>query len=234
MTQTRTQTRRTVLALGVGALATPFLARGARASTGARPVVELFTSQGCSSCPPADRVLGELIGERVIALAYHVTYWDYLGWADPLATAEGTARQYAYAQAFGRHGVYTPQAVVNGRSHHVGSRNGEVRAALAIDAPALPVRIEAAGDALTVEVAEGTGAAEVMLVHFARSATHDIERGENGGRRLTYHHPVTAMERLGEWTGAPIRLDARRRSDGAAVLVQEKGMGPIVGAAEIV
>ena len=252
-------TRRAALALVGGALAmplaiplaAPFVSRGARAGSPVG-VVELFTSQGCSSCPPADAVLGELIeADEALGLAYHVTYWDYLGWTDALATEAGTRRQYAYARALGRPGVYTPQAVVNGRSHHVGSRAGEVRTALREGAPSLPVRLERVGDRLRVALADadapnGDGRADsdafdVTLVRFRERVTAEVERGENRGRRLVYHHPVAAIEALGQWSEGAFERSVEASEGGAseggaAVLVQRRGPsgpGPIIGAAAL-
>ena len=230
--------RRRFLAMGAGAFAAPFLARGARASSRVA-VVELFTSQGCSSCPPADRLLGEMIGNgEAIGLAHHVTYWDYLGWADPLATEAGTRRQYAYANVMGRRGVYTPQAIVNGTTHHVGSRAPSVRGAVAEAGSGLGVRLEAKGDtaAITVDEAQIGEPADIVTMRYRRKSVHAIERGENRGRTYTYHHPVHAIETVGTFDGRAVRLAIRAPDEGIAVLVQERkhgGPGAILGAASL-
>ena len=244
---------------GASGLAAPGLVRRARAGRAVGGVVELFTSQGCSSCPPADAVLGELIANgEAIGLAHHVDYWDYLGWADPLATKEGTQRQYAYATTFNRRGVYTPQAVVNGREHHVGSRGTAIRQALAEHdasrlAPGLDVAIEATGGTARVSVAPGsprptnavaakTVATEtvVTVMHYVETHTEAIGRGENRGREITYHHPVLSFETLGRWTGGAIEmavdLPPLPAPGGMAVLVQEqlgRAPGAILGAAAL-
>ena len=236
-----------------GALATALAApaalwglRGARAA-GPSGVVEMFTSQGCSSCPPADKVLAELIESgEAIGLSHHVDYWDYLGWKDTLASPEATKRQYAYARAFGRRGVYTPQAVVNGRTHHVGSRGREVRARLEGDAAAgiAPDRLvtltrEAARVGIVVE---GEAAeADLVLVRFDRRHEQVIERGENRGRTITYHHPVREVRALGPWDGTTgavmVDLPPNGRAGGVAALLQSRAAGgapgPILGAGSL-
>lgn len=148
---------------------------GAAAKNHGAIVVELFTSQGCSSCPPADRLLTELAGRErerpVIALAFHVDYWNDLGWRDPFSSASATARQEAYARALGR-GLYTPQLVVNGRAHAVGSRRGEVERALgaATRVPTLAASAELAGDTLIVRADAPSGTRRSSSCARARSS----------------------------------------------------------------
>ena len=240
--------------MGVTGLAAPGLIGPARAAGAVGGVVELFTSQGCSSCPPADALLGEMIESgEAIGLAHHVDYWDYLGWADPLATRAGTQRQYAYARTFDRRGVYTPQAVVNGREHHVGSRATAIREALAAHrarklAPSLDVAIQTSGAGGRVSIGPpvapaGTATpteAVVTVLHYLEAHRQAIARGENRGREITYHHPVTAFETLGPWTGGAMELDfglpALSVPGGTAVLVQERSNGApgaILGAAAL-
>ncbi|MEP4151235.1 MAG: DUF1223 domain-containing protein, partial [Lentilitoribacter sp.] len=130
-------------------------------------VVELFTSQGCSSCPPADKALGKLIEEgKVLALSYHVDYWNYLGWEDTLATKEATDRQYAYAKTLKRRGVYTPQVIVNGRDHLVGSNYNGIKARVSkFDSSerglAVPLTISASSDEISISIGEGEGKASI-------------------------------------------------------------------------
>lgn len=198
-----------------------------------RHVVELFTSQGCSSCPPADRLLLEM-AERpdVLALAFHVDYWDRLGWKDTLGSPDNTARQYAYATARGDTRIYTPQAVVDGRGHAVGSD----RAAIGdMTGSALPVAVSIAGN--TVNVEAGAGSATVWRVDIRKNASVPIRRGENRGETITYVNAVLGMKALGEWRGTAASFDLgacgeTAGADGCAVIVQAKGHGAIVGAAK--
>jgi hypothetical protein len=138
-------------------------------------VVELFTSQGCSSCPPADAALKTLVDEgEVVALAYHVDYWNYLGWADTLATKENTERQYAYARMLGRSGVYTPQVVLNGRDHMNGSDLQAIKTRLATMSAsggglAVPVDASIGGEEISIKVGAGEGKANVVVVYFDRA-----------------------------------------------------------------
>jgi hypothetical protein len=202
----------------------------------ARAVVELFTSQGCSSCPPADAVLAELSRQPdLIALSFPVDYWDYLGWKDTLAQAAFTARQKAYARARSDRQVYTPQMIVNGIQPCVGSDRARIersiRAATA-GLASLPVTVAAVerDGVVTVTVSEAAQSvtpqkAEVWLLPVLRSHMVSINRGENRGRAVTYANVVRAMNRIGEWNGgaAQYRVPAalaRRDADGYVVLLQ--------------
>lgn len=205
-------------------------------------VLELFTSQGCSSCPPADALLQKLAAEPgVLALSRPVTYWDYLGWKDTLAREENTRKQRAYqAGLSGRRGVYTPQLVVNGRWGAVGSDEQAVRLALrSAGTAAARVRIESAeGERVVVSVA-GAAGADILLVGYTPSAQVPIQRGENSGRRVTYTNVVRAEIRLGRAEAEETRLEAGLgplRQAGAtrfAVIVQRGEAGPILGAAAL-
>lgn len=248
-------TRRHVLLAGAGlatatVLGAPAIIRPARASTPVKGVVEMFTSQGCSSCPPADELLAELIASgEAVGLALHVDYWDYLGWKDPLASRANTRRQYAYAQAFQRRGVYTPQAVVNGRDHYVGSRERDVRLALDKElanglAPALDVAIEERSGEARVAVNAGDAparSASVVAMRYRIEHTEAIERGENRGRTITYHHPVLDFDTIGEWNGSAVEFAVPVGTPdvpgGLAVLVQDRlasgAPGPVLGAAAV-
>jgi hypothetical protein len=213
-------------------------------------VVELFTSQGCSSCPPADAVLAELAeAGDVVALGYHVDYWDYLGWKDTLGNPENTARQYQYGKFFGDRSVYTPQAVINGRIHVNGAKREAVAGALS--------NLEKSGEGLTIGVTvtrsgesvmidaegapEGTGNAHLVLVYFDPMRPIAIERGENKGRTITYANPVTRVQAAGMWHGKAARFELPQseiaKKGGCAVLLQsvsKDGLpGPIIGAAVI-
>jgi len=211
-----------------------FAAAGSpRAET--RPVVvELFTSQGCSSCPPADALLRELAGRAdVIALGFHIGYWDRLGWKDPLSNEASTDRQKAYASRLsGR--VYTPQIVVDGTNEMVGSDRAAVAAALRRSRPAAVAPVSFAPDYGSVAIGRGAGAGEVLLIRFARSRTTDVAAGENAGRTLRDANAVTALTRLGEWDGAARRypIEPPRAGEGLAVLVQAAD-GAMLGAAAL-
>jgi hypothetical protein len=204
-----------------------------------RPVVvELFTSQGCSSCPPANAYLNELARDRsdVLALAFHVTYWDRLGWKDPFSMEAATERQARYGHKFGD-GSYTPEIVIDGASSHVGSRRDEVSPA--IDAAkrqgptAASVSVAKAGDRLTIDVADGSGNGRVLLVGFDRDHETAIRRGENGGRTLRESNVVRSFREVGDWQGKALHI-SEKFPDGedAAVIVQAPD-GRIVGAARL-
>ncbi|MBV1705067.1 MAG: DUF1223 domain-containing protein [Hyphomicrobiales bacterium] len=232
-------------------LASIFVAVAPGAQASAAPVdgvVELFTSQGCSSCPPADRLAAKLAREPgLLVLSLPVTYWDYLGWKDTLAQPAYTARQRAYAASRGDGDVYTPQAVIDGLSGVVGSEEGSIRGALASGAAKgaarVAVKVAASGDRLGVDVGAGPGAvrsSQVWLVSYAKARSVAIGRGENRGASVTYVNVVRAMTRLGAWNGKPAHFEAtlaQARAGGGdayAVLVQagDSGRpGEIYGAA---
>ncbi|WP_343079379.1 DUF1223 domain-containing protein [Ostreiculturibacter nitratireducens] len=206
-------------------------------------VVELYTSQGCSSCPPADALLAELAPrEDVIALALHVDYWDYIGWKDSFAAPEYTMRQKAYARAVGARSVYTPQIVVQGQEHLVGLRPMELADLIrAHGAKPSPVRLtlERAGGAVRIR-AEALGnplrrELIVQLVRYTPEEVVEIMHGENAGRRITYANIVTSWQPLGEWDGAaPLAMEAPAEGDGPTVVIlQEEGPGPILAAARL-
>jgi len=211
------------------------MALSAAASAEPRPaVVELFTSQGCSSCPPAEGYVGKLT-ERpdVIALAFHVTYWDDLGWRDRFALTEAVERQNAYARNFRSASVYTPQLIVDGLS---GTPGTNLRLAAATDA--VPVAVSVVDGGIQVDV--GTNphftSGDVLLVPYLRHAVSAIGRGENAGRKLEEFNIVRAIRKLGSWRGDSIRFTIPVTSLPAdatdvAVLVQTPGQKAIFGAA---
>ena len=232
-------------ALGIVTLATLAAPAGAE-SMRARPkaVVELFTSQGCAQCPPADALLTGLAEEGdVVALAYHVDYWDYVGWEDTFGDEDFSDRQRAYAKSWGSSRIYTPQMVVNGAKGVVGSRRNEVHGALAGASLPLQVEISRDGDMLKVAIPPDSGFndAVVWLVSYLDRADVTIEKGENAGKSMVYTQVVTGRQALGMWEGAtgaslklplPEVLDAG--STGIAVIVQQErdGLpGLILGAA---
>jgi hypothetical protein len=209
-------------------------------------VIELFTSQGCSSCPPADRLAGELVrDEQLIVLSLPVDYWDYLGWHDTLALNSHAQRQKAYAAVRGDRQVYTPQVVIDGIAQRIGSERGSIERALAElkGKLALPVRIERKDGNLEIDVGGGAGTpAAVWLLALVRSKTVAIGRGENRGKTITYNNVVRAWQRLGAWTGGavhhsvPLAAIADAEADHVVVIVQSgsaEAPGPIYGAAKI-
>jgi hypothetical protein len=197
-------------------------------------VLELFTSQGCSSCPPADRLLGELARDpSVIALAWHVDYWNGLGWKDPFATRLATDRQRAYADRLGEE-VYTPALVVGGARIVVGSDRDGIRAAITtVPAPQLPVTLVADGGGAAEIGAAGRQVAALVAFYEAEHLT-DVGRGENGGRQLREYRIVRGVTPLGVWDGARRRLPLPPvpAGLGAVVLVQGDDLR-ILGAAQI-
>ena len=212
-------------------------------------VVELYTSQGCNSCPPADAILGELVArDDVIALSFHIDYWDYLGWKDTFSSAAATKRQKQYARFLGSRGVYTPQMVIGGAAHAVGSNRGRVEELIetvaARPGPEIDVSVVAGapGEVLVrIAGAEITSTRKfaIWLARFDDARTVPIERGENAGRTITYHHVVRDIERIGWWKGEALELslgleDLRAGGrDGCVIIVQQGSHGRIVGAAEM-
>ena len=211
-----------------------------------RGVIELFTSQGCSSCPPADRLLGDLAkSPDLIALSFPVDYWDYIGWKDTLADPAFTARQKAYAAQRGDGQVYTPQAVIDGITHVVGSDKMEISGALTSAAHrkgtmTVPVNLSVAKGKVAIDVgaaaADTPRKASVWLLDTIPSKTVSIGRGENSGRSVTYTNVVRKISKLGDWTGEPAHFEmaSRLNEGGYVVLLQagEPGPGPILGAAK--
>ncbi|MGE0425145.1 MAG: DUF1223 domain-containing protein [Reyranellaceae bacterium] len=246
MSTTDRLTRRA--ALGTVASALVMGAGVARAADSPRYplVVELFTSQGCSSCPPADRQLGSLAKRAdVVALSFHVTYWDKLGWKDPYASESGTARQYGYARVQARPGVYTPQMMVNGVVHAPGFSQSTVADLLGAGGKVNPLRLDPVlsagpndGVVLTLPALAGLGdACDVWLVTYDREHVTQVPRGENRGARLVNRNVVRSIERAATWQGGAQSwtLGAGRLSPArsVAVLVQRRDFGPIIGAARL-
>jgi hypothetical protein len=212
------------------ALVTPSVATAV-----ARPaVVELFTSQGCSSCPPAEAYLGKLTDRPdVIALAFHVTYWDDLGWRDRFALTEAVDRQNQYAKNFRSASVYTPQLVVDGLS---GTPSTDLKLAAAADG--VPVAVNLTGGDLLVDIGPDShlAAGDVLLVSYLRHAVSPIGRGENAGRQLEEFNIVRAIRKLGVWHGDNVHFNVPvgslpKDATDVAVLVQSAGQKAIVGAA---
>lgn len=219
-------------------LALPLLA-ALPAQAAERPVViELFTSQSCSSCPPAEALLGEYAarGGDVLPLAFHVTYWNGLDWRDTFSLPAATERQSEYAARLGE-GSFTPQLVVDGRRSVVGSRRGEVDAAIgqarAEAQGATALSLGRRGGELVVSVAAGSGSGTLTLVGFDRAHTTAVARGENAGRSITQANIVRSVRGLGRWTGAAQTLATPLpQGTDAAVLLQGPD-GRILGAARL-
>lgn len=242
------------------ALAMSAFAGGAMANEADRPlgVVELFTSQGCTSCPPADALFSELAARPdIVALAYHVDYWDYLGWQDTLGRKENTERQYDYMRAFGSRSVYTPQAIVNGRTHVNGASRDAVTGTLESMAHAdqgmrVSIKVSRNGDGVIIEAGDAPAGttlpareirrdAHVVIVYFDAPQTVAIAKGENDGRKVIYWNAVSGIQTAGMWHGKAQRYELPMseiaKKGGCAVLLQAVGRdglpGPILGAALI-
>ncbi len=231
------------IALGLVALAAGW-GLPAAAQEAAPVVVELYTSQGCNSCPPADALLGEIARQPgVIALSFHVDYWNYLGWHDPFSNKKFTYRQKEYAMALRQTGVYTPQVVVQGRRGEVGSDRRSVMQAIADARKAKPgatvvlEKIEGSRLRVVVNAVNGAKGANVYLALFDRRHATKIPRGENEGKTLTNHHVVREWKKLGQLEAEKAEFaitaagEAGEKRSGAAVIVQHGKGGAILGAA---
>ena len=211
---------------------------GAGAQT--RPlVVELFTSEGCSSCPPAEAAIGQLSARAdIVALAYHVDYWDDLGWRDRFELAQSVKRQNIYARNLHRASVYTPELVIDGRFDAVGGDGSAVARALAAQRTSVPLSISLHDAEMLIDVGAQpqSPACDVLLVPYLRHALSAIGRGENAGRNLEEFNIVREIRTLGGWQGEPkafrVALSSLPRdATDVAVLIQPAGQGPMVGAA---
>jgi hypothetical protein len=239
-------TRRGVLALAAGTAATSLVGR-VRAQTAVRPaIVELFTSQGCSSCPPADAFMEEVRAMKdVVALTYNVDYWDYRGWRDTLAAPENSKRQYKYAKTRGDMDVYTPQMIIDGASHVVGSQKPAVMAAIKrslLNPPPMwiPVSISANDTEFQITVDEAprnvpapTGC--LWFVSVAPKVPVEIEKGENAGQKITYLNVVRKLVPAGMWHGErtafTLPKDSVMTDDSTScvALLQFKPLGRVLG-----
>jgi len=225
-----TRTLATILALGTGG-------PGALAQVPRHPqVIELYQSQGCSSCPPANAILNSLADRKdLLTLSFSVTYWDYLGWKDGFAKPAFTQRQYDYAATARRSGVQTPQMIINGRGFITGVTAAEVADAVRRYARAGTEPVIAASHG-TVSVGVGAGHGTVWLVRYDPATLQvPISAGENSGRTLPHRHIVRDLIRLGDWNGKAISLGLPKAntSFSSAILVQDGKGGPIVAAAGI-
>ena len=210
-----------------------------------KAVVEMFTSQGCGYCPPADEYLADLARSgEVVALAYHVDYWDYLGWRDTMANPGNTARQQEYSQAFGNRSVYTPQAIINGRLQMNGAERGKLEGAIAdVATPRqrmnVDLKISYQDDVMVIETGAANGPvgkAQLMVVYFEPATQVKIAHGKNAGREMTYWNAVSSFHSAGMWRGEEMRVElpanetASKGAGGCAVLLQEIGEGDLPGA----
>lgn len=203
-----------------------------------RAVVELFTSQGCSSCPPADQVIGDFAKDpSVITLSMPIDYWDYLGWKDTLADSRFSARQKAYSQMRGDRDIYTPQAVINGATQVIGSDAAKIKDAIgdtrkSASVMSVPVSVSVSGKHVNVSVAASTepsssNRGEVWICSVSKTVPITIARGENRGRALTYYNVVRNWLKVGDWNGSaaswtmPLENVSREGVDAAIVYVQD-------------
>lgn len=202
-------------------------------------VVELFTSQGCSSCPPADALMTELVRRNdVIPLALHVDYWDYLGWKDTMGDPRHTSRQKAYARAAGSRSIYTPQMIIGGVTHVVGNHPMKVGRAIeehhAID-HGVDLDVRRAGRNVVIRATASrnlAGNLTVYLVRYIPRYDVAIKRGENAGRTITYVNAVTTLQEVARWDGrSALELTAPAPGDEPVVImIQAPGTGPILAA----
>lgn len=212
-------------------------------------VVELFTSQGCSSCPKADAAIEKIAeADDVVTISYHIDYWNYLGWQDTLGAKENTDRQYAYARTLGNNNVFTPQIVLNGMQDAKSTDPAVILSNLnrlnkAGHGVPVPVDADLTKDEMTISVGDGMGKADIVIAYFKKMTVVDIAKGENVGKKITYRNAVTKLETVGMWNGKamtiklPAALISRKGQDGCAVLLQshdkDGNPGRIYGAATL-
>lgn len=205
-------------------------------------VVELYTSQGCSSCPPADALLAELTHRSdVLPLALHVDYWDYIGWADSYAHSDFTTRQKAYAHAAGARTIYTPQMVVGGQDHLVGTHAAELEKLISMhleDAAPVGLTLHKAEDQLIITIEPRDTIEQTLAIQLIRFIPHEtvsIRRGENAGRTLSYYNIVTDWRQIGQWSGEDsMQMETPLEGDlPIAVILQTEGHGAILAAARL-
>lgn len=218
---------------------------GPAAAAEKRPVVvELFTSQGCSSCPPAEAFLSDLAKRKdVVALEFHVDYWDYIGWKDIFAKPEFTARQKHYVRAMNSRYAYTPQMVIDGREHVVGSHRAKVERKIrqaqsrASDAPEIKMRRDGMNLIISVGAARASGDYVVTMATFDKPHVTKVKRGENRGKTLVNANVVRELVKIGDWNGKAgeytFSLDGTDGDGGCAILIQKKGQGPVIAAASM-
>jgi hypothetical protein len=233
--------RRDALSLGASAIAAPLIIKSAEAASDNPVLVELFTSQGCSSCPAADKLAAALTGATVVS--FNVDYWDYLGWRDTLAKPEYTQRQMDYAKSRGDNDVYTPQMIIDGAAHAVGSSQAAVTnaisAAYRVQAK-VPMTLKANDMELIVDLGAGeaVGEATLWLMAIAPSVVVKVERGENSGKEISYHNVVRKLVPAGMWNGQSAKLTFPRSAiitddvKMCLAVLQTGKVGPVLGLAK--
>jgi hypothetical protein len=225
--------RRKALTIGAATFLAPQFALA-----GAAPIiVELFTSQGCSSCPAADKFAAQLKKDpNVMVLSLNVDYWDYLGWKDTLAHSAFTKRQMDYAHERGDMDVYTPQMIINGAAHVVGSNESVVKSAvIKAQAPQI-LKYEKLGDAFNFNMPKQGGAATLWALTYEPSVTVEIKRGENNGKTITYHNVVRHIEKLGTWDGKALNIQVpmdKLKSGNTVITLQANNVGQVLGIAQL-
>ena len=239
--------RKLTIVLSLCAAALPALGWAGQHSSHHPVVIELYTSQGCSDCPAADRIVADLAKRKdIIALSFPVTYWDMLGWKDTLATEANTDRQKAYARTMNRSGMYTPQIVVDGKFDVVGNQRDHVYAAIAartsqeLGETSVPIDVGISAGRVEIEIPAVRGknkpSATIWVMRTVSQASVNVEAGENKDHELTYSNVVRDLQRAGEWNGQAIKIDlpltlANVKNDGIAVILQRHDYGPVLGAA---
>jgi hypothetical protein len=202
-------------------------------------VIELFTSQGCSSCPPAEEILRTYVNKpNALVLAFHVDYWDYLGWHDPFALPVSAQRQQRYGQALQLKAVVTPQSIVDGRASIAGADRTRIAAALKRQASGIPLTLSKAGDVLSINLPESSVQYDVHVITYQQEAATKVPHGENAGHTLREYNIVRSFQSLPRWDGHARQINQSLANipSGAnhiAVLVQQVDQGMIVGAASL-
>jgi hypothetical protein len=235
--------RRNALSLGAAALAAPLFTSQTQAATDMPVLVELFTSQGCSSCPAADKLAATLKASTgATVISFNVDYWDYLGWRDTLAKPEYTQRQMDYAKSRGDSDVYTPQMIIDGERHAVGSNHAQVTNAISAaykTQAKLPMTLKANDKELIVELGEGAAIPEatLWLMAIAPTVSVKIERGENAGREIAYQNVVRKLVPAGMWNGEAAKLTFPRKGiisgdvKSCLAVLQKGKVGQVLGIA---
>lgn len=243
MEQSLKISRRNALSLGAAALSAPFVSPQVEAASDMPVLVELFTSQGCSSCPPADKLAATLNASTgATVVSFNVDYWDYLGWRDTLAKPEYTQRQMDYARYRGDNDVYTPQIIIDGENHAVGSNQAQVTNAISAaykTQSKLPMTLKATDTELIVELSEGAAIPEATLwiMAIAPTVSVKIERGENAGHEIAYQNVVRKLVPAGMWNGQAAKLTLPRKGiitgdvKSCLAVLQKGKVGQVLGMA---
>ena len=243
MEQSLKISRRNALSLGAAALSAPFVSPQVEAASDMPVLVELFTSQGCSSCPPADKLAATLNASTdATVISFNVDYWDYLGWRDTLAKPEYTQRQMDYARYRGDNDVYTPQIIIDGENHAVGSNQAQVTNAISAaykTQSKLPMTLKANDTELIVELSEGAAIPEATLwiMAIAPTVSVKIERGENAGHEIAYQNVVRKLVPAGMWNGQAAKLTLPRKGiitgdvKSCLAVLQKGKVGQVLGMA---